>query len=437
MLNKVRTILFLSVLMMHPTIMAQGVPAAWWKSNGPITLNSQPVTEFQDSTILIDNIYSEGTLVFVATFKKGSSARESALWHMESNDSLLYGLTTENILAGGHAMRYRQYRTTGPIVNTTQLTLPKELAGTPCALYAGATDSLQSDALLAEVMCFDRQISDSQLLSIQSYMALKYGAMLGKVDYLDGNGDVIWNYTDNKAYHHRVGGVGTDTVYGLYQTSGRNQCDSSILTIFSDTLGPGEYVLAGDNGAALDFIEADGVRYLARQWKIQATNKTDDLPMVDIYIDTALISHAGADSLELMIGGLRYRPNPASGGLLYRHIMLPSDTSYIRFAKGLPSEEADMAHQESGGPGAPSAEGTIDTQIRVFPNPTSGRYSILVTGADEADVQIYDSKGSQVNSYHGANSQIHMIEGVLPPGQTYYVVVRTDKESETIKLITQ
>lgn len=433
---KYRTVFLVIALLLSGVMHAQNHPTAWWQSPISDSISAIPSIVFEDSMVYVDSIEKSELFTVISTYCNQQVPNESAVWHLMVNDSAMYGLTTQSIRSGHLSMRYRPYRTTGPIISTIQMTIPEESVAEHIGLYVGAMGDLPSTVGLSEVMCYNMRLSTSQSLSIQSYMAIKYGAMLGKVDYLDGHQNVVWDYARNRQHHHRIAGVATDSTYGLIKTHGHNLCDSSLLTIISDTLKQGEYILAGDDNGALSFEETDGTAILNRTWKVQTTAVTDDLPMVDIILDTALIPHAGGDSLYLVIDDQRYAPTRMAGGLCYRHIMIPADTAYIHFAKGMADEPPALTQRrdEQEEAGVLTRE---HTSINVYPNPNKGQYCIMVSNAQQAEVEIYDAKGRLVKTYYGTGSMSYSFNGRLPQGQTYFVSVRADGTSQTLKMIVE
>lgn len=62
------------------------------------------------------------------------------------------------------------------------------------------------DGYSPEVIVFARQLSNTERLQVESYLALKYGVTL-KGSYLSPRGDLIWDASSNATYHHRVTGL--------------------------------------------------------------------------------------------------------------------------------------------------------------------------------------------------------------------------------------
>lgn len=97
-----------------------------------------------------------------------------------------------------------------------------------------------SPASLAEVILYNRQLSESELNRIQSYLAIKYGITMGtngtSTDYFAADGSVIWDVSENNGYNYDIAGIGRDDIGGLDQRkshsiNGTSTTYSDIVTI--------------------------------------------------------------------------------------------------------------------------------------------------------------------------------------------------------------
>ncbi|RAJ17048.1 LamG-like jellyroll fold domain-containing protein [Olleya aquimaris] len=136
---------------------------------------------------------------------------------------------------------------------------------------------------IAEIVTFSNTLNDADLTDqrnrVQSYLAVKYGITLGvngtSQDYVDSDGTVIWDQSDNLGFNYDVAGIGRDDVANLNQkqsSSINNATDGTgliegILTIGltdiydtnnlnktnnSNTLDDKSYLMWGNNNASLD-----------------------------------------------------------------------------------------------------------------------------------------------------------------------------------------
>ncbi len=170
-----------------------------------------------------------------------------------------------------------------------------------------------ADVSIPEFFSFKRALSDAEIDRIESYLALKYGFTLGSAaepkNYVNSENQAVW--TANRAYQHRVFGLGRDshatpnnstTLDQRVSKSTDHTLDdtrSSILTIATTPeftsanggtrrrLDPGQYLVLGDNNGALDALSADALgqrgNRIPRVWLAQNT-----LPRISGEIVTAV-----------------------------------------------------------------------------------------------------------------------------------------------------
>lgn len=72
------------------------------------------------------------------------------------------------------------------------------------------------EGYIPELIVFNRMLTPSERLRVESGLALRYGLTLSG-SYLDSRGNLIWDYASNKNYHHRVTGIIRDDGGNLLQ----------------------------------------------------------------------------------------------------------------------------------------------------------------------------------------------------------------------------
>nr|WP_321412000.1 LamG-like jellyroll fold domain-containing protein [uncultured Allomuricauda sp.] len=158
------------------------------------------------------------------------------------------------------------------------------------------------NGIIGEVLIYSQKLSNSDRQKVQSYLALKYGLSLDQTvvfNYVDSNGTPFWT-NDNDGYDHDIFGIGRDDASGLNQKVASSANAGSIITIaldnnFTDdnqaesrtTLHSNDkqFFMVANNGAALttqttelDPTSGLNVR-LAREWKVDATNFTQNISL--------------------------------------------------------------------------------------------------------------------------------------------------------------
>ena len=106
-------------------------------------------------------------------------------------------------------------------------------------------------------------INNIDMKKIHSYLSIKYGITLNNSDdYLNSDGSVVWNRTENAGYNNNIFGIGRDDASGLYQKQSQN-VNYKTLTIFAGNtlaalnsqntgrLEDKQYLMIGSNGGKI------------------------------------------------------------------------------------------------------------------------------------------------------------------------------------------
>lgn len=415
------------------------MPTFWWQcSDGDSLLNYNHATAIgRGDSLVFDSLPFAKDYTMVVVYKSLNNL-EANLWRMDYHDSVSVnrrGLTTEHIISNSTAIRYAEQISSTPIINTLRQTAP-DSTGPFNRLVLGG-DTLQGRVMVTEIMYFNRCLGNAMLRRVQSALAVRYGVTLGPVDYLDGDGNRIWEYGDSGRYHHRVIGVGRDSTYSLHQLRSHSEMDSVVLTIETDSLAERAFMMVGDNDAPLIFVDGDeGVEILARQWKAMAIDVDNNA--FSLVFDIRNMP-TPTDSLVLLLDGNVVLPSVVNvNNVRFDNVWLPSDTCTFTLARG--SELWQMAQgmthcakrQKGAGYQEDANKGSL---FSLFPNPTTGHYTLEVSGAKQVQVVIYNLNGSVVATYSDSEKDHYIFNGNLPSGNSYFATVTTESGSQTMKLV--
>lgn len=397
----------------------------WRCDTGDALLNFNPAVIVDSTrTLIFDSIPYSKNYTIVVVYKPVVEA-ETMVWRLDYGTGFVRGLTTEHILSGNVSIRYSDTTTDIPVINTLRQTAPDSTA--PSVRLTLGGDSLSGSVKVAEVLYFDHRLGNATLRRVQSALAVRYGITLGPVDYVDGEGNKIWHYSDSGLYHHHVTGIGRGTTYNVSQLQSRSEVPGAILTVRADNLPEGEFFVCGDNDAPLTFDYDGDIEILNRRWRINCTDVEDN--EFHLTFDTRAFASAG-DSLVLLIDGFASLPDSVGpNAVTYRHVMFPSDTSTFTLAKGSLFWQRAM----SGGSGRYHSDAAVRSYV--YPNPTTGNYTIEVTGATWVKVNIYNAQGVLMDSFSGSDQWQYLFDGSLPSGNSYYATVTTESGTQTMKLI--
>lgn len=381
-------------------------------------------------TKVFDSVpYAEDyTLIIVY---KALADSEAMLWRLDYGDGSTRGLTTERMLMDSTSVRYASQTEGTPAISTLRQSVSSLTSGDSLGSHVRLTLGGDGAVKIAEVLYYEGRMGTAALRKVQSALALRYGITLGPVDYLDGSGRHVWHYADSGLYHHRVTGLGRDTLTGLFQRRSRSEVDGAVLTLAADSLSEGMFLVAGDNGAPSAFVDEDGLEVLQRRWRFEATS-TEGRPIA-LTFDTRGFATAG-DSLVLLLDSVVLVPeSPAGDSVVFPYVTFVDDTVHhaALVRSGLLWRQAML--QQRLAQGLPHDEGTFAASL--YPNPTRGRYILEVSGAEHVEVTVHDVLGRVVARHSGNGSDFYSFDGELPADNVYFATVTTEKGSQTIKLV--
>jgi len=139
----------------------------------------------------------------------------------------------------------------------------------------------------SEHVAYDRVLSASELLKVESYLAIKYGTTKTG-DYQNSASTVIW--TNDAAYQNNVFGISRDDISAQHQRISKSVNSGSVLTLSTDTNFTNENsthaaigtdlqsLVIGETTGAYTFtgtaLSASGITFstteaMAKRWKVQ------------------------------------------------------------------------------------------------------------------------------------------------------------------------
>ena len=284
------------------------------------------------------------------------------------------------------------------------------------------SQELTSDIAMEEFAYFSGPLLRKESGSFLTYLALKYGITLDLAPYVTPVGDTLWSISQDRAYYHRVTGIGVDSLHQWSAIRSESKEDAD-LQIVCNNLRAGEYMLVGDNdGGLYGILQPDGLYRMERQWRLR-TNASRPLA-VSINRNTRQVGNSG-DSLWLIVTDVnerevgRYLPSNIIGDSVYVYALTVSDTL---LTLQLESPQAFTDHP--------------DTRRSPMRNSSSGnpsnltvRYSkdgfITIEGGQERmayDYYLYDSASRLIMTLKEVEGSSFFV-GVLPPGVYHIEVV--------------
>ncbi|NIJ45705.1 hypothetical protein FHR24_002173, partial [Wenyingzhuangia heitensis] len=170
-------------------------------------------------------------------------------------------LTNETQMRADGKLDYNQNRVSTDInINANRYGFVGD--GSEATSENGTRNDIYYDGEIAEIILFDKgSITATEVLKIESYLALKYGITLdpSTATYLNSSGTTIW---DNTTYWNNVAGIINDSSTGtIHQKIAKSEKSNLIVATDNDytssnnsgsrtTLSSGAYLLFGENGLA-------------------------------------------------------------------------------------------------------------------------------------------------------------------------------------------
>lgn len=413
----------------------------WRCENGNALLNFNPAISLNNSSLsqnmpnlpVFDSMPYSSDYTMIIVFKPLSSL-ETPLWKLDFADSSFRALTTENIHCGNSAIRYSEITKTHPTIFSLSQSAPDSVSPYARMTVGHHGDSAyEYNGLLGEIRYYKGRMGVGRLRKVQSELAIRYGITLGPVDYLRSDGTPVWNQKTNELFHHRITALAADSTYGLRQFQSRSEMDNSLLTISTDTLPDGVFIVVGDNDEALEFLFDSVGESLSRVWAVQATGTSQQL--FTLTFDKSSLPLPN-DSLVLVSDDALYRPTAnTSNTLTFAGIQFPEGISHFTLCRGSHYWIQTRAKKQSQNTDNLSSWNTKSSLAKIYPNPTTGSYCIEITDCTNADIVIYNALGEVVETRHVDGSQNITVKGFLPINGEYFVTVSTPGGSQTTKLI--
>ena len=419
---------------------AQTMPDFWWKcQDGDTTYNFNPAANMDSAgAVVFDSVPCAQSYTMIVVYKPLTDTAESAIWRLEYNDSVFRGLTTRRILIDAAEITYTDTTQPGPIINTLRQSVADiDTAQRYCRLVLGGFDTVESHIKVSEVLYYGRKLGSTELRKVQTYLAVKYGVTLEPVDYVSSVGDTVWRIAENEHYHNRVTGVGVDTVYGLVQTQSLSEVEGAVVTLASSQMPQNGYLIIGDDNGQLAFTNEGLWEKLSRNWKITGTNLEYNT-VFSMKVDVSTLP-GDCDSLVLILDGTPHYADSIVGGVAYySNLVWYGYGMTFTFGRGTVLWEESVAskgrHGSEPRPESHSLDGSGNTTVSVYPNPSAGHYHIQAAGCESVSVTIYNTHGAAVRQFSDSGKPQYHFEGELPTGNVYYVTITTPEGVQTTKL---
>ena len=273
------------------------------KNQGKIPNNAQKGTPFnfnpsivfdspQDSLILPLGVESKKRQTIFLVYKVKDSLKEQYLWAINDPKKTL-SIATNKRLADLKKYSYQSYQekikphkanihffqqnVTDSVAKLSSLTI-----GQKSKLEQLPPEDFKGN--ISEILVYNRVLSGKETQKVASYLSIKYGISLSQFEnknYLNSQGETIWDINQHKGFESSITGVGRDDASGLLQPKSSNMIEEGLLTVElkskTNKIPNNYFAFWSDNGKNL-FVkkqEQGEPIGIARQWQLDFVNPTD------------------------------------------------------------------------------------------------------------------------------------------------------------------
>lgn len=268
---------------------------------------------------------------------------------------------------------------------------------------------------------------------VESYYAIKYGITLDQTnatDYLNSNGDVVWDGNESKKFRYDIAGLGVDSGSELnhYKASGISTGRNPEITSQTE-MKNGTYLMWGhDNGP---MAIGDNGR-IERVWETTSTGDWSEQPVsISFSIDgdrglpkpeqgmTYALSVGSSPEIEDATYKSRYSD---TARIVFDDVILSGRHEYVRLsAVPLTKSEKDSPLQYVNVYPSPSIDGNITVEVGLYCK-------------NDIQIIIYNSVGQTIASKKMTGEKIYKYDGFLPVSGVYEVMVMVESDKSVTKV---
>jgi len=206
---------------------------------------------------------------------------------------------------------------------------------------------------IAEIVALNAKADTTERNKVDSYLALKYGITLnnGASSYVDTASTPVW--TVDATYKNNIAGITRDDAEALYQKQSRSINAGTQVVIGLDTLvdtnsanngtlTDKQYLIWGDNGAALKFTKPVGTtdkNHAERIWKVQNKGSVGEVNIAipKVYVPTGTTLLVGTSETDFTSATSHPMTEVAVGGTDYYVAKATlANGQYFTFAADVP-----------------------------------------------------------------------------------------------------
>ena len=406
--------------------------------------NFNPSVRLSDTVLsfLYDSLRNEKVATIVTVYETDEDS-VVGLWEMGQGSNRALWLNSQRVSYEGLSIRYRKSTEKGVVIHTMQYCFPQSdnVYDGHDTLYLGKEGVHIGEKNFCALYYYAGRLGRPQQRVLESALAVRYGALLHGA-YLNSRSDTLWNSLGNDSlYSFGICGIGRDDSLSLNQP--RSVIRGDLLTMESARPQEDlEHVLMGcDDGAPSlggKTVVYDSVPYvsISRRWKLRA-HTSGGTSLVRF---GARLPHPAA-SVRLLLstddGDTLYTPS-ATDSVVFENVAVFSGRDYYITLLVDPASVSKDSRNGRNGDGASTQPPASAFNVQVLPNPCLGKFTVSVNQSDEdiVSIRVVDANGRDID-IHTSTEKVsqYRYQGILTADGAYYVIVGSNGQQKTIKLI--
>ncbi len=228
-----------------------------------------------------------------AIYKASASKDAFGLWTIQMDSASGISLSTQTVkdVRG----EITEYSDTTEAVSLINMFKNKWINRPVDTLFSGinilGNDTLPFKGDFAEFIYYDNSLSYRELARVYTYLAIKYGISIYRMNYINSSDEIIWDFEDNSEFSNEVAGLGCDTILGINQKQSSAMGGDAALTVYTGELkdmnientgiiAHKDFLIWSDNGLNLGFETNDTLgedfhnNVSARKWIMTRSGST-------------------------------------------------------------------------------------------------------------------------------------------------------------------
>ncbi len=445
--------------------------------NSPVDsgkINYQPSLKFETTnpfTIPYRPKKKDVICMFVV-YKADTTQKSYSIWSVQLDSSKYIEMNSHFVKTLYRTDTYEEIKHT-PVINFfSHEWINQKIDTTYAHLNICGGDSIKSfRGLIAEILFYNRNLKQKDLVKIFTYLAIKHGITLQNIDYKNSIDTILWDVTKNKLFSNEIAGIGKDIKLKINQKQTAGNGGESILKITVGNrfynlnkenpheLNDGDFLIFGDNGESLydfnnDTSETSFIKNLSnRRWLVKRTGNTAHTIPTTVMIAAPEIAKDTTATLNLVISPSANTLFPTDscfilasdsldsmGNFYFHNIHWDTDISGTdAFTFQLDTIQAmtqrsSLINLENDS----TTDGNLNAiKIQVYPNPSKGVFNVQVNLIKSENVNLFvqDETGKTIYQRNLYNSNYYFESFQLNSKGVYLLNIETNKKRKNIKLV--